>query len=401
MTIFGWDASDYDWGRGPMDLASAKAAGVDFFTYKATESTNVKHVHYGEALNRARAAGVEFLGAYIVPRSGPSVSAQVDYFLAYVNEQTPWWTTYPGFFFQVDTEKWPYDQVTPQRGADVCAELRSRTGRRVVHYAPQWAYNGNIPQPDPLWASDYGSNGTGTLQAKYPGDSSTRWNPYSGRKPTFLQFGSNIIIGRQNTCDGNAFIGTIADLRLFITGSPGVGGDDVIIVTYGDGPANGKKALVMQWQNWGLAHGGSLPQYGPDGGYGNETAAMFASLVGYGDGHTLATGDAAFVATNRATSSGGTPGPAGPPGPQGDPGPKGDPGEPGVPGAPGMPGEPGPKGDPGDQGEPGVPGEPGPPGDDGEPGMKGDKGDAAVLADGATLLIQNPPAPVHNTGRGD
>jgi hypothetical protein len=34
--------------------------------------------------------------------------------------------------------------------------------------------------------------------------------------------------------------------------------------------------------------------------------------------------------------------------------------------------------------------------------VKGDKGDAAVLANGATLLIQNPEvAPAHNTGRGD
>lgn len=404
MTIFGWDASDYDWPRGPMDLNAAKNAGVDFFTYKATESTNVKHVHYGDALNRAKAAGIEFLGAYIVPRSGPSVSAQVDYFLAYVNEQTPWWSSYPGFFFQVDTEKWSYDQVTAQRGADTCAELVRRTGRRVVHYAPEWAYNGNIPQPDPLWASNY-VNGVGTLQQLYPGDGSSRWHAYSGRTPVFLQFSSDVIIGSQHTCDGNAFRGTMTDLRLFITGNTGGGDGDVIIVSYGDGPANGKKALVMQWQNWGLAHGGSLPQYGPDGGYGNETAAMFVALVGYGDGHTLSTGDASFVATNRATSSGGTPGPAGPAGP---PGPQGMPGEPGPAGPEGPAGPPGADGVDGIDGHDGEPGPvgpegpEGPPGEDGMDGQKGDKGDAAVLADGATLLIQNPVVtPVQNTGRGD
>src|SRR5882672_7841726 len=102
MTVFGWDASDYDWNRGSMNLVIARSAGVSFFTYKATEGTTTKHAHYGEALNRARAAGIEFLGAYIVPRSGPSVLSQVDYFMAYVNSQTPWWTSYPGFFFQVD-----------------------------------------------------------------------------------------------------------------------------------------------------------------------------------------------------------------------------------------------------------------------------------------------------------
>lgn len=404
MTLFGWDASDYDWGRGGMDLVAAKNAGVNFFTYKATESVTVTHVHYGEALNRARAAGIEFLGAYIVPRSGPSVNAQVDFFMNYVNAQTPWWATYPGFFFQVDTELWSYDKVTAQRGADVCAELIRRTGRRVVHYAPEWAYNGNIPQPDPLWASNYVS-GVGTLQQLYPGDGSSRWHPYSGRTPVFLQFSSSVIIGTQHTCDGNAYRGTMEDLRTFITGSAGSGGDGVIIVQYGDGPANGKKDLVKQWQNWGLSHGGSLPQFGPDGGYGNETAAMFLSLVGYGDGRTLATGDASFVATNRATSSGGTPGPEGPEGPigpqgiQGEPGPAGPEGPAGPPGADGVDGIDGHDGAEGPAGPEGPEGPPGQDGEDGVKGDKGDKGDAAVLEDGATLLIQNPPA--RNTGRGD
>jgi hypothetical protein len=304
MTVFGWDASDYDWGRGPMDLVAARNAGVEFFTYKATESTTVKHVHYGEALNRARAAGIEFLGAYIVPRSGPSVSAQVDYFINYINQQTPWWTSTPGFFFQVDTEKWSYDEVSPQRGADVCAELRRRfPTRRVVHYAPKWAYGNTIPQPDPLWASSYGDNGVGTLQQKYPGDGSTRWVSYSGRTPVFLQFGSRIVIGRQNTCDGNAFRGTIADLRTFITGSSAPSGEDgdVIIIKYGD-----KGDLVKTWQQWGLSRGGSLPNFGPDGGYGDETAAMFRSLIGYGDGKTLSTGDVAFEEKDD-NAGGGTP----------------------------------------------------------------------------------------------
>jgi hypothetical protein len=370
-----------------MDLVAAKNGGVAFFTFKATESTNVKHVHYGEALNRARAAGIEFMGAYIVPRSGPSVSAQVDYFLAYVNAATPWWTSTPGFFFQVDTEQWPYDKVTAQRGADVCAEVRRRTGRQVVHYAPSWAYGDSIPQPDPLWSSKYGTNPVGSLQSTYPGDSSSRWAAYSGRVPTFLQFGSNVIIGSQHTCDGNAFRGTVEQLRTFITGSAagaGTGGDgDVIIIKYGDkGPA------VQNWQNWGLARGGSLPHYGADGDYGDETAAMFKDLVssGYGDGKTLSTGDIAYVDIQTGSVAG-TPGPAGPAGPAGSPG------------APGVAGPAGADGAPGADGPAGADGAPG---QDGHPGVKGDKGDAAVLADGATLLIQNPEvAPAHNTGRGD
>lgn len=358
MTLFGQDASDYDWDRGPMDLVSARNAGVSFFTHKATEGMSVKHVHYGEAMNRARAAGIEFLGAYIVPRSGPSAFSQVDYFLAYVNSQTPWWTSFPGFFFQVDTEKWSYDAVSAQRGAEVCAEIRRRTGRRVVHYAPQWAYGNSIPQPDALWASNYGGNGVGTLQQTYPGDASPRWAAYSGRVPVFLQFGSRITIGRQPTCDGNAFRGTVEDLRLFITGSaagPSGGGDGVVIIKFGD-----KGSTVANWQMWGLAHGGKLPQFGADGDYGNETAAMFRSLIGYGDGQMLATGDVAFVEIQKG-AIGGKPGPAGPAGPTGPQGPAGP---------AGAPGPVGPQGDPGPE------------------GPVGPKGDAAVLASGVTLLVQ-------------
>jgi len=344
MTLFGWDASDYDWSRGSMDLVAARNAGVMFFTYKATESTTVRHVHYGDALNRARNAGIEFLGAYIVPRSGRGVSAQVDYFLGYVNSATPWWTSFPGFFFQVDTEKWSYDAVSPVLGAEVCAELRRRTGRQVVHYAPKWAYGNTIPQPDPLWASSYGDNGIGTLQQKYPGDSSARWVAYSGRTPTFLQFGSNIIIGSQRTCDGNAYRGTVEQLRMFITGSSGdgpAGGDgDVVIIKAGD-----KGAEVTKWQNWGLARGGSLPNFGADGDYGTETANMFKALVGYGDGRALATGDTAFVDIKTGAV----------------------------------------KGQKGDQGDPGLDGE------DGADGLPGPKGDAAVLAPGMTLIVQPEP----------
>ncbi len=354
MTLFGWDASDYDWGRGPMDLVSAKKAGVTFFTYKATESTSVRHVHYGDALARARAAGIEFLGAYIVPRSGPSVVAQVDYFMNYINTKTPWWTSFPGFFFQVDTEKWSYDKVSAARGAEVCAALRNRTGRRVVHYAPRWAYGDSVPKPDPLWASSYGDNGVGTLTQKYPGDRSSRWAAYSGRIPVFLQFGSRIVIGRQNTCDGNAYRGTLEQLREFITGSSAgeAGGDgDVIIIKAGD-----KGNEVTKWQKWGLSRGGKLPQFGADGDYGAETANMFRALVGYGDGRTLSTGDVAFEQKDDAT--GGTPGPVGPVGPKGPAGPVGPAG---------------PKGDPGEEGP---------------VGPVGPKGDAAVLPEGATLVIQ-------------
>lgn len=219
MTIYGWDASDFDWGRGPMDLNSAKAAGVDFFTYKITEGTRTVHQHCGEALQRARDAGIEFLGAYHVIRTG-AVAPQVDFMLQQLDKQVPWWRTWPGWFFQVDLEKWDYDAVAPEYGVACCEEIARRTGRWVVLYAPKWAYGDTIPGTDPLWASNYGTNPNVPLKQGYPGDSSSRWNPYSGRVPVFLQYGSQLIIGNQNWCDGNAYRGTIDQLRELITGKP-------------------------------------------------------------------------------------------------------------------------------------------------------------------------------------
>ena len=229
MTVFGWDASDFDWPRGPMDLAAARTAGIDFFTHKATEGTKTKHKGYGEALRRARDAGVPVLGAYGIPRSNQGTDAQqVDYFLAYVDQQTPWWRDWPHWMFQVDLEHWSYDKVGPAHGVAWCQRLRALTGRRVVLYAPKWAYGDTIGGSDPLWASAYGSNPAGNFKAVYPGDGSSRWGTYSGRVPTVLQYGSRTIIGRQPTCDANAFRGSLADLLAFVGGptSATTSGDD-------------------------------------------------------------------------------------------------------------------------------------------------------------------------------
>src|SRR5262245_44830752 len=135
MTLFGWDASDFDWPRGPMDLAAAKADGMTFFTHKATEATSTRHVHTGEALARARDAGFEFIGAYHVVRSAPGAAAQVAYFLAYLDETAPWWRAHPGFFLQVDLELWPYDAVSAAAGAAFTRALQAAQPKTVILYA--------------------------------------------------------------------------------------------------------------------------------------------------------------------------------------------------------------------------------------------------------------------------
>ncbi|NJC70875.1 hypothetical protein HC031_14290 [Planosporangium thailandense] len=206
-----------------MDVDAAVRDGITFFTHKATEGTTIRHVHYGEALNRARAAGMPLMGAYMVVRTPGNnghgaVPAQVDYALAYLDSQTPWWRTTPEFFIQVDTEHWGYDDVAPQYGVTACSLLRARTGKWVVLYAPRWAYGDGIPGNDPLWASSYGANPAVPYRQAYPGDGSSGWASYSGRTPTILQYGSRLTIGTQPYCDADAFRGTVAQMRALITG---------------------------------------------------------------------------------------------------------------------------------------------------------------------------------------
>jgi GH25 family lysozyme M1 (1,4-beta-N-acetylmuramidase) len=226
VTVWGWDASDFDWSRGSMDLTAAARDGIQLFTHKATESTGIKHLRYGEALNRARAAGIELLGAYHVVRS-TDVSAQVRHFLGYLDVATPWWGRHPGFFLQVDLELWDYDHVSAATGKAFVAELRRRTDKLVVLYASRGQYGDSLDGIDvPLWNANYGANQAGTYRELYPGDGSSRWAPYSGRAPMLLQFGSRATIGSQPGCDINAFRGTYEQLKALIEGDDVALSDD-------------------------------------------------------------------------------------------------------------------------------------------------------------------------------
>lgn len=223
-TVFGWDASDYDWLRGPMDLGAARSAGVQFFTHKATEGTSGVHKHTGEALVRASNAGIPVLGAYHVVRSG-SVAAQVSHFLAYLDAQAPWWRDWPDWMLQVDLEKWPYDSVSAATGLDFTHQLAAAVPARMpIVYASRGQYGNELAGLSaavPLWNAAYPSSNPGSLQGLYAragGDGGTGWTSYSGRTPTVWQFTSNATIGSQTRCDGNAFRGTLDQLKATLRG---------------------------------------------------------------------------------------------------------------------------------------------------------------------------------------
>lgn len=221
-TQFGWDASDYDWARGPMDLGAAARDGIVFFTHKATEATGTQHVHYGEAMRRARDAGIPVLGAYHVVRSPANAAREVDYCLSYVDSQTPWWRDWPSWFWQIDLEKWPYDAVAASEGEQFADIIEARTGRKAVIYASRGQYGNELTGTShDLWNANYGANiedHYASVYAARGGDSGAGWVTYSGRMPVFWQYGSRTRIGTQTICDANAFRGSLAQLKALVSG---------------------------------------------------------------------------------------------------------------------------------------------------------------------------------------
>lgn len=227
MTIFGWDASDYDWSRGPMDLQAAKNAGISFFTHKSTEhATNgvFRHVHFGEAIRRAKAAGVSYYGTYIVPRSGVAVSTQIATAVAYLDSQVPGWRSDPRFFVQVDLEKWPYDSVPASVGEDMVRQIRNNFGKKVLMYASKGQYGNQISADMLKWNANYAPEHAPTrdfkqVYAATGGDTGPGWAPYgSNNSPALIwQYASDTTIGSQKQCDANAFRGTLAEFGVLVS----------------------------------------------------------------------------------------------------------------------------------------------------------------------------------------
>jgi GH25 family lysozyme M1 (1,4-beta-N-acetylmuramidase) len=220
MTLYGWDASHYDWDRGPMDLKAARQNGISFFTHKASEGASLKDSKFVLAMQRAMRAGIPFIGAYHVVRSG-SIQPQVNNYLAQCNAAEV--AHLPNFFIQADVEKWPYDSVTAAQGRAWADAAEQKLQRRCVLYGSRGQYGDSFRgMHHALWNAAYGSNGSGALSTVYRargGAAGSGWTIYSGQRPAIWQFGSSLNIGLQRNCDGNAFEGTLEDFARLI-GAP-------------------------------------------------------------------------------------------------------------------------------------------------------------------------------------
>lgn len=224
MTIFGCDLSDYDAGRGltPARVRTFRGAGISFLTHKSTETAPgslFKHTHMGEMLSAGRDAGIPFLGAYVVPRSGVDVAAQGRNHIAFLDAQIPWWRSHPGFFHQVDLEFWEYDQVPAWIGNALFDWLRSNgAGKPVVVYGSKGHYGSNELRY-PRWNANYylyqQVADFKSLYAQSGGDNGPGWGAYGtpSRPAEIWQYSDSAVIAGQGSCDANAFRGTEDDFR--------------------------------------------------------------------------------------------------------------------------------------------------------------------------------------------
>jgi hypothetical protein len=229
VTVFIGDFSHYDDNITPAVAARIKADGIVAVSHKISEGTGGYDVEAGEAFNSFRGAGFDLIGAYAVPRTGDG-RAQARVAIARADAIAPWWRSFPGWFWQVDLERWPYDAVPAVDGREMADEFAT-TGKRVVVYASHSQYGNQLAGwPYPLWNADYATSREAPYRDLYPGDSWTPlhgsgssawrggWTPYSGQTPTFLQYASSATIGGLTTCDVSAYRGTVDQLRALLTG---------------------------------------------------------------------------------------------------------------------------------------------------------------------------------------
>lgn len=218
MTQFLGDFSHYD-DRITLDVAKRiRADGIVAVSHKVSEGVGGYDDEAAEAFTSFRAAGFDLIGAYAVTRTGDG-RAQARTAIARADAIAPWWRSMPGWFWQVDLERWSYDPVSAQDGREMADEFAT-TGKAVVVYASKGQYGDQLMGwPYPLWNARYPSTRQAPYRDLYPGDTGSGWQTYSGQMPAFWQYASSATIGGLTTCDISAYRGTLDQLRALLTGS--------------------------------------------------------------------------------------------------------------------------------------------------------------------------------------
>jgi hypothetical protein len=207
MTVYGWDLSNHDWVRHPVNLTDARKAGISFVTHKATEGDWYEDPYLAAFAAQLKRVAFPVEGTYHVLNHGINVAKQTDAWIDYVTSTLDW-RKRACWIWQIDAE--PLDGYAAPTKAEIAASAERLTSKlripaaRVIVYGPRWVYEDRLTGlPYKLWASNYADRDH-TFKALYPGDSASHWGAYSGQIPAVLQYTSGATIGAQPTCDANA-----------------------------------------------------------------------------------------------------------------------------------------------------------------------------------------------------
>lgn len=201
MTILGIDISHH---QGSFDVERAAREGIDFFIFKATEGSGFTDSRFAENVAKARKTGKPF-AAYHYQRSGVSAAAQVAHISRVVPRDIP---VIP------DVEA---GSGTVSLTRDIVARLRAAGYRVPLLYLPRWYWQ-QIGSPSlaglpPLWSSRYPDNVIGDIRDEYADVPPHFWDGYGGLRVAVLQFTSSARVAGRAPIDGNAYRGTLAELR--------------------------------------------------------------------------------------------------------------------------------------------------------------------------------------------
>lgn len=211
MPIFGIDISHH---QGSFDVERAAREGIDFFIFKATEGDGFTDARFSENVAKARKTKKPF-AAYHYQRSGISAAAQVAHVKNVVSTDIP-------VIPDVETNS---GGVSLTR--DIVSRLRSAGYSVPLLYMPRWYWQ-QLGSPSlsglpPLWSSRYPDNKVGDIRDEYAAVPAHYWNGYGGLRVEVLQFTSSARVAGRAPIDGNAYRGTLAQLRALF-GSTGGGG---------------------------------------------------------------------------------------------------------------------------------------------------------------------------------
>lgn len=231
MPIFGIDISHY---QGEFDVGRAAREGIEFFIFKATEGSGFTDPRFADNVSKARATGKAF-AAYHYQRAEASAAAQVAHIARVVPRDV-------AVIPDVEAES---GSVALTR--KIIAGLR-RAGYRVpLLYLPRWYWQ-RIGSPSlsglpPLWSSRYPDKRVGDIRDEYADVPEHYWHGYGGLAVAVLQFTSSARVAGHAPVDGNAYRGTLAQLRaLFGTASDY--GDDMILCRSGGSSDERDNAFV-------------------------------------------------------------------------------------------------------------------------------------------------------------